>query len=154
MEFKELKKGDVHNIELEIAKEWENEDILKKYKRGYFIEWRIADKHKAERFNCFDYVVDTNVANDPKMISRYTFTESLKQLAQKPFRTVPYFDPGVWGGQWMKEVCDLDREGFTTYKFRSICYICIKHIIKVLVVSNFVSICHTPFYEETSFVLG
>ena len=65
-----------------------DEDILKKYKRGYFIEWRIADKHKAERFDCFDYVVDTNVANDPKMISRYTFTESLKQLAQKPFRTV------------------------------------------------------------------
>ena len=30
MEFKELKKGDVHNIELEIEKEWENEDILKK----------------------------------------------------------------------------------------------------------------------------
>ena len=30
MEFKELKKGDVHNIELEIAKDWENEDILKK----------------------------------------------------------------------------------------------------------------------------
>ena len=30
MKFKELKKGDVHNIELEIAKEWENEDILKK----------------------------------------------------------------------------------------------------------------------------
>ena len=27
-----------------------DEDILKKYKRGYFIEWRIADKHKAERF--------------------------------------------------------------------------------------------------------
>ena len=23
-----------------------DEDILKKYKRGYFIEWRIADKHK------------------------------------------------------------------------------------------------------------
>ena len=85
-----------------------DEDILKKYKRGYFMEWRIADKHKAERFECFDYVVDTNAANDPKMISRYTFTESLKQLAQKPFRTVPYFDPGVWGGQWMKEVCNLD----------------------------------------------
>jgi mannose-6-phosphate isomerase class I len=23
---------------------------------------------------------------------------------------VPYFDPGVWGGQWMKEVCGLDPE--------------------------------------------
>jgi len=86
-----------------------DEDILKKYKRGYFIEWRIADKHKEKCFECFDYVVDTNAANDPKMISRYTFTESLKQLAQKPFRTVPYFDPGVWGGQWMKEVCNLDK---------------------------------------------
>lgn len=85
-----------------------DEDILKKYKRGYFIEWRIADKHKEKCFECFDYMVDTNAANDPKMISRYTFTESLKQLAQKPFRTVPYFDPGVWGGQWMKEVCNLD----------------------------------------------
>ena len=85
-----------------------DEDILKKYKRGYFIEWRIADKHKAERFNCFDYVVDTNKSNDPKMISSDTFIDSLKQLAQKPFRTVPYFDPGVWGGQWMKEVCNLD----------------------------------------------
>ena len=30
MEFKELKKGDTHNIELEIEKEWEDEDILKK----------------------------------------------------------------------------------------------------------------------------
>ena len=85
-----------------------NEDILRKYKRAYFIEWRIADKHKEERFNDFDYVVDTNRENDPKMISGETFTESLKQLAQRPFRTVPYFDPGVWGGQWMKEVCNLD----------------------------------------------
>ncbi len=85
-----------------------DEDILKKYKRGYFIEWRIVDKHKAERFESFDYVVDTNASNDPKMISKDTFIESLKRLAQKPFRTVPYFDPGVWGGQWMKEVCNLD----------------------------------------------
>ena len=85
-----------------------DEDILRKYKRAYFIEWRIADKHKEERFDDFDYVVDTNKANDPKMISGATFTESLKQLAQRPFRTVPYFDPGVWGGQWMKEVCNLD----------------------------------------------
>ena len=42
------------------------------------------------------------------MISSDTFIDSLKQLAQKPFRTVPYFDPGVWGGQWMKEVCNLN----------------------------------------------
>ncbi|NCC54044.1 MAG: mannose-6-phosphate isomerase [Erysipelotrichia bacterium] len=85
-----------------------NEDILRKYKRAFFIEWRIADKHKVRLFDRFDYVVDTNKANDPKMISGDTFRDSLKALVKKPFRTVPYFDPGVWGGQWMKEVCNLD----------------------------------------------
>lgn len=87
-----------------------DEDILRKYKRAYFIEWRIADKHKARLFEQFDYVVDTNKENDPKMITGQAFCDSLKQLAKKPFRTVPYFDPGVWGGQWMKEVCHLDKE--------------------------------------------
>ena len=86
-----------------------DEDILKKYKRGYFMEWRIADKHKAERFECFDYVVDTNTKDEPKMISKDTFKTSLHLLSKQPFRTVPYFDPGVWGGQWMKEVCNLDK---------------------------------------------
>lgn len=84
------------------------EDILRKYKRAFFIEWRIADKHKVRLFDRFDYVVDTNKENDPKMITGETFRESLKALVKKPFRTVPYFDPGVWGGQWMKEVCNLD----------------------------------------------
>ncbi|MDE6182391.1 MAG: class I mannose-6-phosphate isomerase, partial [Eubacteriales bacterium] len=31
-----------------------------------------------------------------------------------PFRLVPYFDSGIWGGQWIKKVCGLDknRENF------------------------------------------
>lgn len=85
-----------------------DEDILRKYKRAFFIEWRIADKHKARRFEQFDYVVDTNKENDPKMITGEAFRTGLKTVAAAPFRTVPYFDPGVWGGQWMKEVCNLD----------------------------------------------
>lgn len=86
-----------------------DEDPLRKNKRGFFIEWRIADKHKASLFERIDYVVDTNKKDAPKMISGDAFRSALKQIAQQPFRTVPYFDPGVWGGQWMKEVCDLDR---------------------------------------------
>lgn len=86
------------------------EDPLRKNKRGFFIEWRIADKHKQELFESIDYLVDTNKKDEPKMISGDAFRGGLKQIAQQPFRTVPYFDPGVWGGQWMKEVCDLDRE--------------------------------------------
>lgn len=87
-----------------------DEDPLRKNKRGFFIEWRIADKHKMSLFEDIDWLIDTNKANDPKMIPGTALRDALKQIAQQPFRTVPYFDPGVWGGQWMKEVCDLDRE--------------------------------------------
>jgi hypothetical protein len=43
------------------------------------------------------------------MVTGEAIREGLKQVVEKPFRVVPYFDPGVWGGQWMKEVCDLDK---------------------------------------------
>lgn len=85
-----------------------DEDILKKYKRAFFVEWRVADKHKAQLYNEIDFYLDTNKSNNPKMISGKAFLSGLETLSKRPFRLVPYFDPGVWGGQWMKEVCDLD----------------------------------------------
>lgn len=85
-----------------------DEEILQKYKRGFFVEWRIADKHKSGLFEQIDYVLDSNRAGAPKMITGQLFIDSLVQASGQPFRTVPYFDPGVWGGQWMKDVCGLD----------------------------------------------
>ena len=87
----------------------EKEDILRKYKQGYFFEWRMADKIKKELFEKLDYLLDTNQRDNPKMVSKDAYLYGLKQVAKQPFRTVPYFDPGVWGGQWMKEVCRLDK---------------------------------------------
>lgn len=86
-----------------------DEDMLKKNKRGYFIEWRIADKQKMNIFKEVDYFIDSHIAKEPKMVTGHALREGLKQIAKRPFRLVPYFDPGVWGGQWMKEVCDLDK---------------------------------------------
>ncbi|MFV0479937.1 MAG: class I mannose-6-phosphate isomerase [Anaerorhabdus sp.] len=83
--------------------------ILSKFKRGYFIEWRVADKHKVSVMPRIDYFVDTNKENNPKMITKKTLDHAMNLISTKPFRTVPYFDPGVWGGQWMKEVCGLDK---------------------------------------------
>lgn len=87
-----------------------DEEILQKYKRGFFVEWRIADKHKSGLFEQMDYVLDSNRAGVPKMITGQLFIDSLVQASGQPFRTVPYFDPGVWGGQWMKDVCGLDPD--------------------------------------------
>lgn len=86
-----------------------DEDTLKKIKRGFFIEWRIADKHKMKMFDNIDYLIDSNQKNHPKMITGEAFKKGLEQVVKQPFRLVPYFDPGVWGGQWMKEVCNLDK---------------------------------------------
>lgn len=85
------------------------DDPLIKNKRGYFIEWRIADKHKCSIFDEIDLYLDTNIANTPKMVTGNAFRNALKSVCKQPFRLVPYFDPGVWGGQWMKEVCNLDK---------------------------------------------
>lgn len=86
-----------------------DEDVLRKYKRAYFIEWRIADKLKFSLFEDIGYYIDTTIKNNPKMVVGKGLRDALKELSLKPFRLVPYFDPGVWGGQWMKEVCDLDK---------------------------------------------
>jgi len=79
------------------------------YKQGFFVDWRVCDKHKKKLINQLDYVIDTNKKLQPKMISGNTFLNGLSLTNSQPFSVVPFFDPGLWGGQWMKEICDLDR---------------------------------------------
>lgn len=86
-----------------------DEDVLRRYKRSFFIEWRVFDRYKNKLLPSVDFVLDTNVPNVPKMASGAAVMAGLEQATRQPFRVVPFFDPGVWGGQWMKEVCDLDR---------------------------------------------
>lgn len=83
--------------------------ILDKYKRGFFVEWRMADRHKVDNYKNFDYLLDTNIKGYPKLVTGEAFFEGLEQTVNQPFRVVPYFDQGVWGGQWMKETCNLDK---------------------------------------------
>lgn len=84
-------------------------EFPRQYKRGYFVDWRVCDRLKQEIYQDLDYIIDTNIENKPKMLRAADFQDALKQAASQPFRVVPYFDPGPWGGQWMKEVCDLDK---------------------------------------------
>jgi mannose-6-phosphate isomerase class I len=81
-----------------------------KYKRAFFIDWRAADRLKKRLLPKADFILDTNQRETPRMISRQSLFDGLRQAARRPFRVVPFFDPGPWGGQWMKEVCDLPHE--------------------------------------------
>lgn len=86
------------------------EDFFRKYKRGFFVEWRVADRHKFSIFDQIDFLLDTNTHGEPKLLAARTLHEGLRRAATRPFRVVPFFDQAPWGGQWMKGTCDLDRE--------------------------------------------
>jgi mannose-6-phosphate isomerase class I len=80
------------------------------YKRSFFVDWRVCDRHKLTLMHTWDYLLDTTIPEHPKMISGIALKDALAEVVSRPFRVVPFFDPGPWGGQWLKEVCDLDRE--------------------------------------------
>ena len=78
-----------------------------KYKRAFFIDWRAADRLKTRLFSKIDLLLDTNKPGQPKAISGDVLRRSLAAAAKRPFRVVPFFDPGPWGGHWMERVLGL-----------------------------------------------
>jgi len=77
------------------------------YKRGFFLDWRAADRHKAALLERVDHFLDTTVGHRPLLVAGEAVRRGLQLAATRPFRVVPFFDPAPWGGQWMREVCDL-----------------------------------------------
>ncbi|AJZ88131.1 class I mannose-6-phosphate isomerase [Cedecea neteri] len=86
----------------------QQEDILRRYKRAFFIEWRVFDRHKTPLLKRAHFLLDTNQKDNPALVTGEALRQALQQTTRQPFRVVPFFDPGVWGGQWMKEKFDLD----------------------------------------------
>lgn len=82
-----------------------------KYKRGYFAEWRWADRVKEKLLFKLDFYLDMTSREQLSMVSGDAYREALRQAANQPFRMVPYFDPGVWGGDWMKRKFYLPENG-------------------------------------------
>lgn len=80
-----------------------------KYKRAFFVDWRAADCLKASLISGIDFWLDTN-NGIPKLVTGESMRKGLSKLVHRPFRVVPYFDPGPWGGHWMEEVCDLPKD--------------------------------------------
>ena len=80
-----------------------------KYKRAFFLDWRAADRTKTPCFRSIDFLLDTNKPGAPNMVSGDAFRRGLRKAASQPFRVVPFFDPGPWGGHWMERVLRPSR---------------------------------------------
>ena len=77
------------------------------YKNAFFLEWRMADDIRHAMYGRVDYFLDLDVQDEPNMVAGETLRRGIQTAVHRPFRVVPFFDPGPWGGNWMKETFDL-----------------------------------------------
>lgn len=87
-----------------------HEDFSKKVKRSYYFEWPSADQIKQKCYKNLDFMIDLDKDDDPKMIDGKDYKLAIKEFTEQPFRLVPYFDPGVWGGSWMQDKFNVRKE--------------------------------------------
>lgn len=86
-------------------------DPKKMYKRFYFVDWVALNRHKAALLPQIDLFVDAQVRDAPVTIGGGDLRGALSRMSRSYFRVRPWFEPGPWGGQWMKErIPDLPQE--------------------------------------------
>src|SRR5580698_3120060 len=62
---KRQRRGEIGNL----GADNQNEPASQKYKRGFFLDWRAADRVKEQLLPNIDFVLDTNAPGNPKLIS-------------------------------------------------------------------------------------
>ena len=70
-----------------------------KFKRAFFVDWRVADRWKRPLIKRWDYALDTNNPHEPKLAHAEDVRRGLEAAARRPFRLVPLFDPAPGGGK-------------------------------------------------------
>ncbi|WP_353197402.1 class I mannose-6-phosphate isomerase [Parapedobacter defluvii] len=73
------------------------------YKRFYFVDWVVCNKHKESLLPRADVLADGQGIDWITWAYAPDIVNGLKSLSQSVFRPRPWFTPGSWGGQWIKE---------------------------------------------------
>lgn len=74
----------------------------KMYKRFYFVDWPVLNRHRRTLLPAIDLIVDAQRPDIPVMMEGDDFRRALDLAGTHPFRVRPWFEPGPWGGQWIR----------------------------------------------------
>ena len=72
------------------------------YKIAFFLDWRVGDACRHTIYRRADFFLDLNDAATPRVLPGEVLRAAVRSTVEQPFRVVPFFDPGPWGGQWMR----------------------------------------------------
>lgn len=78
-------------------------DMKTMYKRFYFIDWVLLNKHKKQVLSSIDFIVDGQHDKVFPWMEATNLRQGLKTMGENFFRARPWFEPGVWGGSWIKK---------------------------------------------------
>lgn len=79
-----------------------NASAAELYKTAFFLDWRVGDELRHRIYGDVHLFLDLNDEESPRMLGGDHLRQAVRATVERPFRVVPFFDPGPWGGQWMR----------------------------------------------------